>query len=363
MKVLYLKWGYQYDDAVVRAFQAVGLETEEVIFPAQFTDGLKETAACDIVFSVNFFAEISDMCQRETVPYCSWVLQLPNFDLYTSAVKNPCNYIGVCDSYLVEKLWQLGVSRAFFLPDAVEPYMPDSRPVEREVCFVARHPVSDWNVENMSAYSKGYLDAFIHGQRVLFGANVLENGLLYKVQKEFMGDNEIPEEILAECRKLYLADRYFAPACTALQQNIFLQNFASIMTIYSDGNFDGCDSSLKCSYVEDVEKRREIFGGKEFTLVLAPHILHNGIPRQLLEVIVAGGFPLAGFQKDYTYFFKKDETLAYFTNPTEFSQAIVKYGNSSEERECVRQAAYQTVIAGHTYQHRVVTMLEMWEKL
>lgn len=47
----------------------------------------------------------------------------------------------------------------------------------------------------------------------------------------------------------------------------------------------------------------------------------------------------------------------------EFSQAVVKYGNSAEERERVRQAAYRAVMAGHTYSHRMVTMLEMWEKL
>ncbi|MCM1092112.1 MAG: glycosyltransferase [Butyrivibrio sp.] len=359
MKVLYLKWGYRYDDAVIRAFQAAGLETEEIFLSEQFQD-----IAGDIVFSVNFFAEISAVCQREGVPYCSWVLQLPNFDLYTEAVRNSCNYIGVCDSYLAEKLWQMGVSKAFFLPDAVEAYTPELKPVEREACFVARRPVQEaWSMDKISAYGKGYLDAFIHGQRVLFGANVLENGLLLKVQKEFVEDNPIPEEVLPECRRLYLADRYFAPACTALQQDIFLQNFASIMTIYSDGEFEGCDSSVKRPYVDDEEKRREIFAGKEFTLVLAPHILHNGIPRELLEVIVAGGFPLAGFQKDYGYFFERDENLVYFTSPSEFSQAVVRYGNSAEERERVRRAAYQTVIAGHTYQHRVVTMLEMWERL
>lgn len=372
MKVLYLKWGYRYDDAVFRAFGAVGLETEEISLPEQFTEGMKVTGdfleklqgiTCDIVFSVNFFSEISDVCQKISAPYCSWVLQLPDYDLYTESVKNPCNYIGVCDSYLTEKLWQMGVARAFYLPDAVEPFESVQKPIEREVSFIGKHPAADWNMENMTAYSKGYLDSFLHGQRVLFGASMLENGLLFRVQKEFMEDNPIPEKILPECHRIYLADRYFAPACTALQQDIFLQNFASIMTIYSDGKFEGCTSAVKYPYVEEEQKRREIYVGKEFILVLAPHIMHNAIPRELLEVIVAGGFPLAGFQKDYTYFFKKDETLAYFTDPADFSKAVVKYGNSMEERERVRQAAYQTVIDGHTYRHRIATMLEMWEKL
>ncbi len=49
----------------------------------------------------------------------------------TSSVRNACNYLGICDSYLVEKLWQLGVSKAFFLPDAVELKEPGKESLER----------------------------------------------------------------------------------------------------------------------------------------------------------------------------------------------------------------------------------------
>ena len=102
---------------------------------------------------------------------------------------------------------------------------------------------------------------------------------------------------------------------------------------------------------------------REFTLILPLRTLHNGIPRDMLEVIAAGGFPIVGFQRDLAYFFKRDETLAWFTNPSEFSRAVVRYGNNPEERERVRQAAFDAVKGGHTYRHRIAVMLEMWEKL
>lgn len=389
MKLMYLIWGYSYDTAIIQAFEEAGLKVEPITLSEelfrkeevsettgterkqteeaeQATASLRErlrTAAGDIVFSVNFFAAVSGLCQEEAIPYCSWVLQLPNFDLYTTAVRNSCNYLGICDSYLLEKLWQIGVEKAFFLPDAVAPteaQRPDR--IEREACFVGRYPESRLDTQGMTAYGKGYLDAFLHTQRVVYGAYILENCLLQRVQNEFVKGHPIPMNVLPELHKLYTADRYFAPASTRLQQDIFLQNYASIMTIYSNEEFPGC-ASEKRPYVEDEDRRREIYAGKEFTLVLAHHVLHNGIPRDLLEVIAAGGFPLAGFQKDYTYFFKKDESLAFFTNSSEFSAAIVRYGNSSEERERVRAEAYRTVMTGHTYPQRVITMLEMWAKL
>ncbi len=385
MKLTYLTWGYAYDDAIIRAMREAGLTVEELALPkALYENWTKEEilpekekekrrqetesfqkALCalsgDIVFSVNFFAAVSELCSREAVPYCCWVLQLPNFDLYTASVRNVCNYLGVCDSYLVEKLWQLGVAKAFFLPDAVELKETENIPIERGVCFVARHPTEKLDTEGMSLYGKGYLDAFLHAQRVLYGASILENGLLQRVQREFLACNPVPEGILPEMQKLFAADRYLAPVCTGMQQDVFLQNFDSIITIYSDGDFQACESE-KHPFAGKEEQRRRIYAGKEFTLVLAPHCLHNGIPRDTLEVIAAGGFPIAGFQKDYAYFFKMDENLACFTDRTEFKKAVVRYGNSREERERVRAAAYETVAAGHTYRHRIPLMLEMWGK-
>ena len=141
-----------------------------------------------------------------------------------------------------------------------------------------------------------------------------------------------------------------------------MKNNENIMTIYSDSNFE-MSCAKKNPYVFDEMERRRIYAGKEFSLVLAPHVLHNGIPRDTLEVIAAGGFPICGYQKDYGYFFKRDENLAYFTNMSEFTQTIIKYGNNHEERARVRENAYKAVTAGHTYKHRICSMLEMWGKL
>ncbi len=381
MKLTYLMWGYSHDSAIIKAFREAGLTVETVLLsrdmaenPVQaweekdrvFPLGLGErirTAAGDIVFSVNFFASVSDFCQEEKIPYCSWVLQLPDFDLYTAAVRNPCNYLGLCDSYLVEKLWQMGIQRTFFLPDAVELEGERKKTsVEKGACFVARYPKDSLHAEKMTKYSKGYLEAFLHAQRVLYGASILENGLLFKVQQEVLESNPVPSRILAKMRNLFIADRYLAPKCDRIRQDIFLYKFASIMTIYSDGEFSDCNAK-KRPFAEEEGRRQEIYAEKEFTLVFAPYAMHNGIPRETLEVIAAGGFPIAGFVRDYAYFFQKDETLAYFTNPSEFSQAIMRYGNSGDERERVREAAFCLLREAHTYKYRIDMMLEMWERL
>lgn len=387
MRLTYIAWGYIYDEAIIRAFKAEGFQIEEIDF-LQNIDFVNDTekewdipksnseeearrivetklidCSADIVFSINFNAVISEFCQQKEIPYCCWVLELPNFDLYTKAVFNPCNYIAICDSYLVERMWQLGVQKAYFLPDAVElgEKVSDEK-FEREFCFIAKYPVSVFNTDKMTLYAKGYLDSFIHAQRVLYGANVLENGLINRVYQEFKNGNSIPKQIIPQMEKLFIADKYLAPMCTGIQQNIFMKNNENIMTIYSDSEFKMCNTK-KYSYVSEEKERRKIYAGKEFSLILAPHVLHNGIPRDMLEVIAAGGFPICAYQKDYGYFFERDENIAYFTNAAEFSQVIVKYGNNHEERARVKENAYNMVATYHTYRNRIVSMVEMWGKL
>lgn len=372
MKIAYLLWGYPYDDEIIRAFESEGI----IISRIDFSQNMKleyninnilekKLTMCnaDIVFSVNFYSHISDYCQYKGIPYCSWILQLPNFDLYTKSVFNLCNYIGICDSYLVEKMWNLQIEKVFFLPDAIElgEKIKDVN-VEREFCYIAKHPTSILNTDKMTIYGKGYLDSFIHAQRVLFGVNILEDGMINRVYQEFINCNPVPEQILPQMQKKYVADKYLAPVCTEIQQNIFMKNNENIMTIYSDYEYELCNCK-KYPYVSNELERRKIYANKEFSLVLAPHVLSNGIPRDTLEVIAAGGFPICGYQKDYSYFFKLDENLACFKTSSEFKECIINYGNNPDKRELVKENAYNIVAKNHTYKNRIVNMLEMWSKL
>lgn len=380
MNLLYLTWGYPYDKAIISAFEKEGITitqldvaeygiffTEEQKGEIESLDLLLSNAMqslnVEIVFSINFFAEISDFCQKKVIPYCSWVLDFPNFDLYTKSLFNPCNYIGINDSYLVEKFWKEGVEKVFFLPDAVERKEKiQEHYEERELCFVGQQPVSKLNRESISKYSRGYLDAFLHAQRVLSEESILENGLINRVYNEIAKNNGTPATILPQFQKQFFADYYLAPECTIQQQNIILQNNANIMTIYSDNPFTIC-SCKKFSYPQDEEERRQIYAKKEFTLVLTPYVYHHGISREMLEVVLAGGFPLCSLQKDYLYFFEKDENIAYFVDYPQFFKNLQRYGNEPTERERVQKNMYEIVIKNHTYKNRIVTMLETWANL
>ena len=109
--------------------------------------------------------------------------------------------------------------------------------------------------------------------------------------------------------------------------------------------------------------RRQIYAKREFILVLTPHVYHHGISRDMLEVVLAGGFPLCSLQKDYLYFFEKDENIAYFVDYPDFFKNLQRYGNDEKERERLQGNMYETVVKNHTYKNRIETMLETWGNL
>lgn len=381
MRLTYLCWGYPYEEAILRAWEKMGVTVKMLHIPDTWLSGRREDTASDIladgpeqkelfrariqaaagemIFTVNFFAGVSQLCVEEGIVYCCWVLQLPNFDLYTQAVLNPVNLIYVCDSYLMNRLRQTGAGTVFFLPDAVEAReRPQVISVARGVCCIAEQYTECLCREGMSLYAQGYLDAFLASQMVLFEEYVLETGLISRVRGELRSANPIPDEILQALSMLYMADRYLAPSASRRQQEDFWQGFASSTTVYTSGEKMDCPATIRKLRQDTQTERDQIYVEAEFMLSFAPHVLHYGMPRRTLEIIAAGGFPLAGFQRDYTYFFRQGVNLAWFKDSDEMARTVLFYGNDFDKREQVRQAAWETVMAEHTYDCRIRSVLE-----
>ena len=49
------------------------------------------------LISYLFVPEISNLCQKYTIPYVGWVYDSPLISLFHPAVKNPCNYLFIFD--------------------------------------------------------------------------------------------------------------------------------------------------------------------------------------------------------------------------------------------------------------------------
>ena len=103
MQILIYKWkAYNYRD-IKETFLAMGhmvdvieqkLESydRDEAFEQRLTNILK-SKKYDFVFTVNYFAVVSVVCEKCGVKYLSWSCDNPLISMYHRSVFNACNYI------------------------------------------------------------------------------------------------------------------------------------------------------------------------------------------------------------------------------------------------------------------------------
>lgn len=74
----------------------------------------------DMVFTVNYFALISNVCQKMGIKYVSWSCDNPLISMYHESIFHPCNYIFTFDKTNYLEFREMGVEHIWYLPLAVD---------------------------------------------------------------------------------------------------------------------------------------------------------------------------------------------------------------------------------------------------
>ena len=107
MKVLIYKWKVYNYPAITAAFESMGHRTKTIEYDTDsgesrqavvegFADEINDFTP-DIVFTVNYFGELSDACQTCGIPYISWTCDSPLIAMYHGSVFNDVNFIFIFD--------------------------------------------------------------------------------------------------------------------------------------------------------------------------------------------------------------------------------------------------------------------------
>ena len=213
MRILMYRWkAYNYRD-IEETFLLLGHQVDNVeqklgsydIDPS-FEEVLRERlkqVSYDMVFTVNYFAVISNICQEMGVKYVSWTCDNPLISMYHESVFHPCNYIFTFDKTNYLEFKEMGVEHIWYLPLAVDVNRLDSlldvsevtnqkRVYAGDVAFVGslyERNSYDKLKHNLPMYLQGYFDAVMEAQLNISGANIVEpmltTGILEQLQQYF----------------------------------------------------------------------------------------------------------------------------------------------------------------------------------
>ena len=204
-KILMFNWNVFGKEDIIECYNKLGynvvsVDTNKIMdrtnpeFDTLFDSYMKEKY--DYVFSINYFPIVSNNCKKHNIKYISVVYDSPLVSLYSYSILNDCNYIFIFDSSLYNEFKNGGINTVYYMPLAVNIDRLDNmtcsedaaEKLKCDVSFLGSMYDEKYNffdrLNNLSEYTKGYLDGIMQAQLKVYGYYFIDELLTGDILKE-----------------------------------------------------------------------------------------------------------------------------------------------------------------------------------
>lgn len=383
MRILIYRWkAYNYRD-IVETFHAMGFTVDNIEQKLGNYDVSPEFEKVieakllehhyDFVFTVNYFAVISNVCQKYGVRYVSWSCDNPLISMYHESVFHPCNYIFTFDKTNYLEFKEMGVEHIWYLPlavdcgriDAVLSQADDLPCYAADVAFVGslyERNSYDRLRNKLPEYLRGYFDAVIEAQLNISGANIVEPMLTTEILEQLQSyfALEKSEGSFSDLGLIFQTTVLgFKIAEVERRRALIELSKHFLVDVYS--NSDVSDL-LRIRYRGSVDYWSEspkVFHAAKINLNFTIPNIKSGIPLRVWDVLGAGGFLLTNYQAEIPYYFKEGEDLVCFDGVEDLVEKTAYYLDHEEERAQIARNGRKKVEQYHSYYHRIEQILQI----
>lgn len=337
----------------------------------------------DMVFTVNYFPLISNVCERTGVKYVSWTCDNPLISMYHESVFHACNYIFTFDKTNYLEFRGMGVKHIWYLPLAVDtermdallgaPEKPERRNATQDsemrkyrgdVAFVGslyERNSYDKIKNRLPEYLRGYFDAVMEAQLNISGANIVEPMLTTNILEQ-----------LQEYFQLEKSEGSFSDLGLIFQTTVLGFKIAEIerrralielskhykVNVYSNSDVSDLLRIQYCGAVDYWSEMPKVFRMSKINLNFTIPNIKSGIPLRIWDVLGCGGFLLTNYQAEIPYYFKEGEDLVCFDGLEDLCEKVGYYLEHEEERKRIAWNGYRKVREKHSYIERIRTILD-----
>ena len=337
----------------------------------------------DMVFTVNYFPLISNVCERTGVNYVSWTCDNPLISMYHESVFHACNYIFTFDKTNYLEFRGMGVKHIWYLPLAVDtermdallgaPEKPERRNATQDpemqkyrgdVAFVGslyERNSYDKIKNRLPEYLRGYFDAVMEAQLNISGANIVEPMLTTNILEQ-----------LQEYFQLEKSEGSFSDLGLIFQTTVLGFKIAEIerrralielskhykVNVYSNSDVSDLLRIQYCGSVDYWSEMPKVFRMSKINLNFTIPNIKSGIPLRIWDVLGCGGFLLTNYQAEIPYYFKEGEDLVCFDGLEDLCEKVGYYLEHEEERKRIAWNGYHKVREKHSYIERIRTILD-----
>ena len=396
MKVIFCRWNSICETGITNAFERLGVTLvtmdrpfESVDYDQNYLTALAEViqqnrdAVC--VFTVNFQPIIARCCKVFKLPYLSWTVDCPSFQLYSDTVAYSTNRIFLLDRMQWEKFSPKNPDCIFHLPmgadvatwDAVKVTAEDHKHYDCDISFVGSlySEKTRYNEieKDLPDRMRGFVDGLINAQLNVYGYNFLEDSITEEWAMEFkkyadwfpLGD-DYTEDV-----KGIVADTYIGYKCTEQERIRTFNAIGDYVTaMKSEGKnyrFDLWTLSdttplhgVNCRGGADSNTMMpQIIKCSKINLNLTNRPIKTGLPLRIFDLMACGGFVLSNYQAEIPELFTPGEDIAVYDSIPDMLDKIDYYLTHDDERRQIAENGYRKVKTLHSYDERIAAMFEM----
>lgn len=385
MTILIYRYGNICEPDIIRTFQEFGTQVEEIceeITEKKMTASRRvelvhnaiEKCRPAMVFSINFFPAIAEVCHIHGLLYCCWTVDAPVPELYSQAIAYDTNRIFLFDRAQYLEFREFQTDYTFHLPlaAAVERFgqvlgggrkepLADSR---YDISFVGslyseKNPLASMELPE---YERGYVDALSEAAAFVYGYDLIGNTLsdrCVKAIRENAPNFYAPENVVADPERYVAANSYVGIQAAERERILTLNRLAEHFRV---DLFTGSDTAPLNGVnthgtVKTLTQMPWIFRNSKINLNMTIKPIRTGLPLRIFDILGCGGFCMTNYQEELEDLFQIGTDLEVYGSPEELEEKCAYYLTHEEERQRIAVNGYRKAAESHTYRIRMAEML------
>lgn len=387
MKMFIYRYGSICEPDVIESFKRLGFDvTEEVveitnkkILPSEAIKIVSEKLTADIysfVFTINFFPWLSDVCNILKLPYISLIVDSPVLELYSKALHNPCNRIFLFDRELYNEFNHKNPDCVFHIPLATNVVRNDSvissadavtrSKFASDISFIGStyEEKCPFNRAKLPEYEKGFADGLIEAQLKVYGYNFIENMISDQFAEKFLqctpDSYRFPEGYEGN-NKALVAQQYISVKVAEQERLRALRMLSDSFNvdIYTGSDTSSMPNIHNRGFAKSLTEMPIIFNQSKINLNITAKSIRSGLSLRIFDVLGCGGFLITNYQAELPDVFDIGTDLVAYESMEHLKELCAYYLAHDEEREAIAKNGYEKVKNMHTYDVRLLQMLEL----
>jgi len=388
MKILIYRYGSICEPDIIAGFEELGHQV------TQITDEItnknlifKDTVALvhqalqsqpqDLVFTVNFFPMVSEVCSIYKIPYLCWTVDSPVMELFTKSISNTCNRIFLFDREQYREIAPYNPGHVFHFPLAVN-VTHKQQVIQHASASQRRHFSSDLSfvgslytekcpydkLLKTNEYLNGYLNGLMESQLKVYGYYFVEEALPEHIIREFKknlpGFYESPlDNFLTD--RITTAQLYIGNKITALERVGTMKLLSDYfpVTIYTGSDTSDIPRLHNCGLVKSLTEMPIVFHESKINLNMTSKAIRSGIPLRVFDILACEGFMLSNYQNELAECFEAGTDFDYYTSPEDLIEKINYYLQHDKQRKEIAHNGYEKVLREFNYPKRLAEMLNL----